>query len=318
MQHIILDGILGLCVGDALGVPFEFTPREDLKKDTVTKMGSHGTYNQPIGTWSDDTSMSLCLVDSLTQGLNYYDIMKKFLDWYTEGEYTPHGEAFDIGAATKKAILRFSEGIHPLSCGGAQEMDNGNGSLMRILPILFYLRTHYGDALKKNDEVYTIIHNVSRLTHAHPRTLIACGIYLNIAALIAQKLDMKEAVHTGVQHAFDYYSQRQEYEPELHHFARLNDIKFKDIPETEIHSTGYVVHTLEASIWSLLNSSNYKDAVLKAVNLGHDTDTIATVAGGLAGLHYGADNIPKEWLDSIVRKDYIVELCHQLEKSLNQ
>lgn len=316
MQHIILDGILGLCVGDALGVPFEFSSREDLKKDSVTKMRSHGTYDQPIGTWSDDTSMSLCLVDSLIGGLNYYDIMKKFLEWYTEGEYSPHGEVFDIGAATKKALLRFSEGIHPLNCGGRQEMDNGNGSLMRILPILFYLRAHYGDALKKNDEVYTIIHNVSRLTHAHPRTLIACGIYINIAALIAQKLSMEEAVHTGVQHAFDYYSQRSEYEPELHHFSRLNATDFKNIPEKDIHSTGYVVHTLEASIWSLLNSSNYKDAVLKAVNLGNDTDTIATVAGGLAGLHYGADSIPKEWIDNIVRKDFIVNLCNRLDTSL--
>jgi len=134
MANNILNGIMGLCVADALGVPVEFVDRETLLKNPVVDMRSYGTYNQPVGTWSDDTSMTLCLADSLSRGLDYDSIMKNFMRWINEGEFTPHGEVFDVGNATRRALGRFEKGAAPLNCGGTSDNDNGNGSLMRILP----------------------------------------------------------------------------------------------------------------------------------------------------------------------------------------
>ena len=158
MKDKILGGILGLAVGDALGVPVEFQSRESLRRNPVTDMRGYGTHNQPPGTWSDDTSLTLCLLDSLEKKCDeqwaivgdlpkpdYTDIMHKFLSWAYKGKYTAHNEVFDIGIATRKALQRFRDGTEPLRCGGTSEQDNGNGSLMRMLPIVFYL-----DALIRN------------------------------------------------------------------------------------------------------------------------------------------------------------------------
>ena len=126
MRNRILDGVMGLCVADALGVPVEFNSREKLKANPVTDMRAYGTHNQPSGTWSDDTSMTLCLLDSLSEGLDYKDVMVKVKSWLTEGKYTPHGEVFDVGIATRQAVSRYMTGVEPLLCGGVGERDNGN------------------------------------------------------------------------------------------------------------------------------------------------------------------------------------------------
>lgn len=318
MGNFVLDGIMGLCVADALGVPVEFMDRETLKKDPVVGMREYGTYNQPAGTWSDDTSMTLCLVDSLSKGLDYEDIMLNFIKWIEEGEYTPYGEAFDIGITTRKALMSFKNGVPPLECGGRSEHDNGNGSLMRILPILFYLQSMYGTDFADIDEVYEIIHNISALTHGHKRSQIACGIYISVASRLIGGMGLETAVDLGIYDAMKYYKDREDYINELKHFRRLEMKNFAEIPEEEIKSGGYVVDTLEAAIWCLLNTDNYKGCVLKAVNLGNDTDTVAAVAGGLAGLKYGYEGIPRDWVNEIARKEYVEDLCNQLYLSLTK
>ena len=179
MLNNILSGIMGLVVADALGVPVEFQDREVLRQNPVKNMRSYGTYNQPAGTWSDDSSMTLALLDSLKDGLDYKDIMDKFLAWYEEGAYTPHGEMFDIGIATSNALRRYKSGTSPLESGGNSEHDNGNGSLMRISPILFYLEGEFGSDFLDHEETFELIHNISALTHAHKRSKIACGIYIS-------------------------------------------------------------------------------------------------------------------------------------------
>jgi len=156
-----LSGIMGLCVADALGVPVEFRSREELKENPVTGMRGYGTFNQPMGTWSDDSSLTLCLADSLSRGLDYNDIMQNFANWLFNGEFTPYGESFDVGSGTYRALMRFKRGDDPLSCGGKEECDNGNGSLMRILPLLFYLRKEYGSGFTKNAEAMRIICNAT-------------------------------------------------------------------------------------------------------------------------------------------------------------
>lgn len=318
MSNQVLDAIMGLCIADALGVPVEFRTRESLLKDPVVGMRSYGQYNQPAGTWSDDSSMTLCLADSLINGLDYKDIMTNFIKWYRKGEFTPFGKAFDIGIATGYALRRYEAGAPPLESGGKDEWHNGNGSLMRILPIVFYLQSTYGREFYTKYEAFDIIHNVSSLTHAHKRCLIACGIYISIAGRILESDDLIKAVKDGTYSAMKYYKNHEEFIEEIHHYKRLERDDFGQLPVNQISSTGYVVNTLEAAIWCLLNTTNYKDCVLKAVNLGKDTDTVGAVAGGLAGLYYGYDNIPKEWLDIIVKREYIEEICERLNKTYNK
>lgn len=312
MSNIILNGIMGLAVADALGVPVEFEDRDTLKANPVTGMRAYGIYNQPAGTWSDDTSMTLCLIDSLTKGLDYKDIMDNFIKWYDSGDFTPRGEVFDIGIATREALFRYKKGVSPLECGGKSEHDNGNGSLMRILPILFYIQAIYGVDFQEIEEIFEIIHNVSSLTHGHKRSLMACGIYISIASKLIGEMDLGFSVWSGIYSAMEYYRNQDEFQSELKYFTRLEDKHFKDLPVEEIKSGGYVVETLEAAIWCLLNTNDYKSCVLKAVNLGNDTDTVGAVVGGLAGLKYGYGNIPDEWLHIIAKREYIENLCNEL------
>jgi len=312
MPNKTLSAIMGLCVGDALGVPVEFKSRYQLKRDPVVDMRSYGTYNQPAGTWSDDTSMTLCTLDSLSNRLDYKDIMDKFLSWYKKGEYTPFGETFDIGMGTRRALTNYANGEEPLKSGGIGERDNGNGSLMRILPLFFYLQKTYGENFNEKEKPYEIIHNISALTHRHKRSMIACGIYITIADYISSDYNLNEAVKLGIKKSFQYYEDKEEFKEELKYYQRLNDKNFHKLPEEEIKSSGYVVVSLEAALWSLVNTVSYKGCVLKAVNLGEDTDTVAAIAGGLAGLYYGCEDIPKEWLDKIQRRKYVEELCKNL------
>jgi thiamine-phosphate pyrophosphorylase len=161
--------IIGLIIGDALGVPVEFKSREYLDAHPVTEMIGYGTYNKPSGTWSDDTSLTLALADSIAASdgnLDYQDIMNRFSRWLYDGDYTSDEEVFDVGNTTRNAINRFSQGVAPIDCGGSGEHENGNGSLMRILPLAFYLDSH--DIKVLSTDGVSIISDISSLTHAHP------------------------------------------------------------------------------------------------------------------------------------------------------
>lgn len=309
----IYDGIIGLIIGDALGVPVEFKSRQEIAKNPVVSMKEYGTHNQPMGTWSDDTSLTLALIDSIIEksGVDYTDIMDRFTGWLMYNDYTANGEVFDVGNSTSRAIMNYGRGIEPLECGGISEYENGNGSLMRILPLVYYLKKRPDDTIESRMEM---IHNVSALTHRHPISLIGCGIYINIAMkLLSCELSLYTCVEQGINEAFEYYDSLMH--DDLHSYIRLKKLSdFVELPEKNIRSSGYIVDTLEAAIWCLLNTNSYKECVLKAVNLGDDTDTVGAVAGGLAGIYYGSNNIPKEWLDVIARRQYIEELCEKLQK----
>jgi ADP-ribosyl-[dinitrogen reductase] hydrolase len=309
----VKDGIVGLVVGDALGVPYEFKPRKYFDENPVKSMDGYGTHNQPAGTWSDDSSLTLATLDSLTHGLDYEDIMKKFYAWFIDSDYTATGEIFDMGITTRRAIIDYGDGKSPILCGGTGERDNGNGSLMRILPIAYYLHENCIDINKQVE----IINNISSLTHRHIRSRIACGIYVSIALKLINNeagISLQETIKNGVNEAINYYNQKTEYANEIkENFQRIANEEIYTLPRDEIISSGYVTATLEACIWCLTNTTTYKDCVLTAVNLGHDTDTTAAVAGGLAGIYYGFDEIPVEWLNKIENIDDIIQLCNNFE-----
>lgn len=308
-------GIFGLCTGDALGVPVEFKTRAWLREHPVTEMLGSGTYNQPAGTWSDDSSMALCLADSLgkRRGLDPEDVMARFLRWQDEGEYSPWGQCFDIGNATAWALRRYELGAPALSCGGTDEYSNGNGSLMRVLPIAYPLFIQYGQNPAAHPQAMEHIHTVSALTHAHPLSKSACGIYISIAARLLEGLPLGEAVSRGVSGALEYYRAREEFAAVLDSWARIADPEaLRGMGEEAISSTGYVLHTLEAALWCLLTTDSFRTCVEKAVNLGGDTDTTAAVAGGLAGLAYGLAGIPDPWLEALAAKPLIDACCTAL------
>ncbi|MDZ8257834.1 ADP-ribosylglycohydrolase family protein [Nostoc sp. ChiQUE01b] len=304
-----LSGLMGLCVGDALGVPVEFTSRAERAKSPVTTMQGYGTWNQPPGTWSDDSSLSFCLVECLCRGYSLDAIANSFWRWYKEAYWTPRGDVFDIGQTTHTAIMRLKQGVVPHQAGGKVENSNGNGSLMRILPMAYCHRNlTLGELLAR-------VHDVSAITHAHARSQMACGIYISIAVALLEGADPQTAYIQGLQDIQTMYSVR-EFLLEKPHFGRVLSGEIAKIPVEEINSGGYVIDTLESSLWCLLNSSSYSEAVLKAVNLGGDTDTTAAVTGGLAGIYYGVENIPQKWMNQIVRKQDIIYLAERFARSV--
>lgn len=300
--------ILGFAVGDALGVPVEFKSRETLRKKPVTEMQGYGTYNVPRGTWSDDTSMTLCTLESISENGSIYlnDIMEKFAKWRCFGYMTPFNDCFDIGNATYFALSRFLEG-NSFPYGGSDERSNGNGSLMRIAPVVLFNSLKNQDLSKRMNDIA----NVSMLTHAHQRSILACSIYDFVLDELL-KNPKKESIKAGLDKANEYFTSNKE----LVFYSRLLESDFKDLDEREIKSTGYVVDTLEAAIWCLLNTSTYEECVLKAVNLGEDTDTVGAIAGSLAGALYGYASIPERFLNALVKKELIENLCIDFEKIL--
>ena len=307
--------MFGHAIADALGVPVEFRDREELRRDPVRDYRGYGSHPVPAGTWSDDTSMALATLDSLSHGLDYEDIMRRFCDWRNQAAYTATGEVFDIGITTNQALSAFIMGTPALECGQGGEYDNGNGSLMRIIPAALYCQ--YAVPELPESEQFAIIHAVSALTHSHSRSEMACGIYFCVLReLLADR--RKESIQTGLRKAYAYYESDPSFVEDLIHFQRLFEkpiADFAGIPEREIQSSGYVVATLEAAIWCVLNTGSYEECVLKAVNLGRDTDTVGAVAGGLAGCLYGMDSIPKRWYDGLLKKEMIENLCEAFSEN---
>ncbi len=268
------DAVYGLAVGDALGSPVQFKKRDSYP--WVSEMLYCDIFDKPAGTWTDDTSMTLALCDSIRENgkIVIGDIHYKFFQWLMKGAYTQDGAAFDVGRTCVGSILR--------GWGDDDYYSNGNGSLMRIIPLAFVA-----------DADDSTIDAVSSITHAHAISCEACRIYIHIARdLLAGK-----AAHSAVKDNTKTVSET---------FAPLATIANRE--RNSIRSSGFVVDTLEAALWCILTTDSFREALEKAVNLGEDTDTVGAVTGGLAGIIYGFDNIPEGWI-SAIRKKEMIEDC---------
>jgi len=304
-QALIQNAVIGFAIGDALGVPVEGKSRNYLRDNPVESMIGYGTYDVPAGSWSDDTSMVIATLEAIDTKIDYNLIMQNFCDWRTNGAYTPCGVTFDCGNTINTALYNFRYNhIEPLKCGSSDENSIGNGSLMRILPFVLYEIYHKA----KVDCEMTEISNASALTHSHPRAILACKIYTMILFELCKYPSLK-----GVKRGLKKSAKVFKSELERPAFDRLLFSKIESIDENSIESSGYVVHTLEAAIWCVLTSKSYKETVLKAVNLGRDTDTIAAIAGSMAGIIYGTQTIPREWLNTLLKKDYLFDVCKRTE-----
>jgi ADP-ribosylglycohydrolase/O-acetyl-ADP-ribose deacetylase (regulator of RNase III) len=302
LSERIAGCVLGLVVGDAVGVPVEFKSREELARAPVTDMRGHGTYDQPPGTWSDDSSLALATADSLVeQGYAPVDMMRRFHLWLTTAYMSPHGEVFDVGIATRAAIARYAQQQPREAWGGRGERDNGNGSLMRIAPL--------SCAVHRLD-VATIVARsveVSALTHGHPRSTLCCAYF---SLLMRGLLDGRPLLDAMAEASRDLAP----YVPadEAESLKRVLDGSIVRARREDIKGSGYVVHCLEASLWAAHRGADYREAVLLAVNLGDDTDTTAAVTGAIAGAIGGTRGIPLQWQEQLVGRPMVARLAERL------
>ena len=314
----IRAALLGLAVGDALGVPVEFKDRASRRADPVTGMRGYGTHHQPPGTWSDDSSLTFCLAETLALPggrsaiPDLADFGRRATNWLDNAYWTATGETFDVGGATRAAIQRLKAGVGPTQAGPRTEQDNGNGALMRILPLTFH-RIWQAESLDLN-AAWALTEAVASVTHGHPRSTLGCFLYLLVARLLSQGVPPAAAYEQARAQANEWLH-KQAKGPVFQEWPRYEDWLNGSLPgrpEAEIHSSGYVVHTLEAALWCLLRHDTYAATVLAAVNLGSDTDTTGAVAGGLAGLACGEATIPADWRAVLARRADIEDLAARL------
>jgi ADP-ribosylglycohydrolase len=277
-------------------------------------MRAYGTHRQPAGTWSDDGALLLCSVESLVEkGFDTGDMGRRFLKWHDHGLWTANGDVFDIGVATSQALMRIRRGVPAEEAGGTDDYSNGNGSLMRILPVVLYIAGN--DIETMADRVF----RASAVTHAHSRAQMACVFFGLMVRFIAGGLPKNEALRETVRE----FQHRYDGHPEIFPFHPLLKSDIGAFSEDDIRSGGYVMETLRAAIWCLLTTDDFAACVLKAVNLGGDTDTTACVAGGLAGVLYGEAGIPEEWRAALPRQgdlrglfDCFLQIAAQQESAI--
>ncbi len=306
----VFGGLLGAAIGDALGLPFEGALRPWLDEEPVKGMSGGGPHGQPAGTWSDDSSLLLCLAESLCSGYDPDEIGARFLAWWREGLWTPHGRAFGFGHTVAAAMHKMMVGFPALKAGQDGEGANANGSLMRTLPLALYFAGDRRRMLKA-------AHQVSSISHAHPRAMMCCGIYCLVASRLLKGADKREAVEEAIRVADDYY-RGPPWQQERQHLAGILSCEALDLDRFQVRSGAYVVETLEAALWCLVRGRSFRHALLIAVNLGGDTDTVGCVTGGLAGVHYGREAIPEEWLEALARKEDVLELCARFWEAIHR
>ena len=307
------DGILGLAIADAMGVPVEFINREALRFKPVTDMTGHGTYNQPAGSFSDDTSLLLATMDGIIRNggiINdeaYYNIADNFASYLSLGSFTPRQQKFDVGNTTAAAIHSYMSGTKPWLAGGNTKYNKGNGALMRILPLAYYAEQNN----LSDEETLEYVSKIASITHRLPHCVLGSYIYVNFARRLLQGYSKEKAYEDIPSH--DYSSFDQET---LDEYSRILKGKIYEAQEDDISSKGVTVDTLEAALWSFMRNDSYETSVLQAINLGDDTDTVGCVTGGLAGIYYGLKSINPKWLNKLLRKDYIEDLCDLYDKTI--
>lgn len=283
--------LVGLAVGDALGTTLEFSGRD--QNPLHTEIVGGGPFGLQAGEWTDDTSMALCLADSLLANGKFdaQDTMDRFVRWWREGENSSNGTCFDIGITTSDSLSRYEKSGDPW-CGLTDPSTSGNGSLMRLAPIPIFFHDDI-------DQANAMAMAQSRTTHSSDESIQACEYY---CTLIVEAIngESKERV---------LGSRELQAREKIRQIVRGD---WKNKTRDQIESTGYVVHSLEAALWSIHTSSSFEEALVKAVNLAGDADTVGAIAGQLAGALWSYDAIPSRWLQALKQREYIVGLAKKL------
>lgn len=286
---LLKASIYGLAIGDALGVPVEFKSREYLNRNPVSNMRGLGSHFQPAGTWSDDTSLTLCLLDGLSYSpFNINKIADNFVKWMLTGKYAPRRIVFDVGKTTRSSILKMLIANDPTTCGSDSEKSQGRRK--------------------------QLIYDISSLTHRHIVCKVACHFYVELAIKLIKGYAFANA-YTETRIEFVKYYRNRLPEKDYAPFRRIFSGEVTESARKDIDSSGYVIHTLESALWCIGRNDCYKDAVLDAVNLGRDTDTTAAVCGALAGILF-PDSIPDDWIKKLSSKRLIDKAVNKFYQSL--
>lgn len=337
MKDIALSAVLGFAVGDAVGVQVKFDSREKLAENPVTDMLEYGMYSLIKGTWLGATIMMLRTLDSIAEKgePDYDDIMDRLVEWitYNKFKYQDDNHAYEeeiMSVSTfyhydytmQTALINYTQGVPALSCGMSEEGGNNNSALLRMIPLVLYFHSKGVKKIYENAECVKQLNRMVGITHAQLVNKISCCIYAQIALDIINGIPLSEAIKNSISEILRYHKLNLLYDfrYDENKFDRLKDVEaFAALPENHIYSDDYVVHSLEAALWCLLNTGNYDDAVLKVVNLGGgETDINAAITGALAGLIYGINVIHEEWLDELVHKEFLDESVEALVQTLNK
>ena len=291
--------LIGLAIGDALGAAVEFKSPGSFTP--VTHYRSGGPHGLNAGEWTDDTSMALALADSIaTAGWNVNDQAERYVQWWKTGKYSVNGRCFDIGITTRSALSQFVANKNALTSGDRSDRASGNGSIMRLAPVPIRFGHLYADQL---DELSRLAEESSIPTHASDQCVAACRYLATVLAALIHGEDRDEVLS-----------------PNWKSLQQLNDIKplhpliqeiaqgsFRQKQPPVIQGSGWVVKSLEASLWAFHDASSFEEAVLRAVNLGDDTDTTGAICGQLAGAYWGESNISASLRAGLARMDMLEE-----------
>ncbi len=347
LNKLYKSGIMGLVVGDALGVPSEYASHEELMVDSINGMNEPGVYGLPKGCWSDDSALTIATLESICDsGLEHslHSMMDNMIRYIDDPSLNPMGKYMSPGTTTLESAERYRNDKNPDTCGGRNINDNGNGALMRILPVCIYLWksiyvekrawmkaepgsfSYLTTKCASLENVIQLIESVSALTHAHIISRTACGIYYFIVEAVIEntsndtQLSMNEVLSRAFQRSVIYYM----LDTDENRRIAMKEFDFLGVDPAEYYSkewnmekvydcSAYVVDTFRAAAACLATTESYEECMLKCVNLGGDTDTIAAITGGIAGLYYGYDSIPGEWLEELQMRDNVEALCDRMD-----
>ncbi|TQV87990.1 ADP-ribosylglycohydrolase family protein [Aliikangiella coralliicola] len=284
--------LIGLAVGDAVGTTLEFKRKGTF--EPISDMVGGGPFNLNAGEWTDDTSMALCLAQSLIrqQSFNPEDQMNRYCNWYRLGYMSSTGTCFDIGYTVSSALREYENNGNPFS-GSTHKMSAGNGSLMRLAPIPIFYHNNFDDAIHYAGES-------SRTTHGAAECIESCQLF---TAMILRAFSSQDKRKILIESGF------KPYEPKV---INLANGSFLTKSYEELTGSGYVIESLESALWCFYHSNSFEEAILLAANIGNDADTTAAICGQIAGAYYGLDGIPQHWKSRLALYDEIDEMAVQL------
>ena len=294
--------LLGLAAGDALGTTLEF--RSPGSFEPIEEMVGGGPFGLLPGEWTDDTSMALCLAESLIErrGFDPVDQLERYVRWYREGHLSSRGRCFDIGNTVASALRRFEE-TGERYCGSTHAYSSGNGSIMRLAPVPLYFARDPREAIERSAES-------SRTTHGSAEAVDGCRYLAGLIVGALQGVPKSELLS-------DHFSPVEglwEEEPLSPRIAEIASGSFRREPP-EIRGTCYVVESLEAALWAFERSESFREGALLAVNLGDDADTTGAVYGQIAGAYYGEQAIPGAWREILAMREKIGWMAERLEEA---
>ena len=308
-MYRVKEGILGCAIADALAIPTKGLDRNYLLEHPVLKMTPCIRKGLPKGAWGDSTSLMLATTYAITKkGIDYNYIAENCVSWFTSNKYCSVGESFGIGKTTLKSLIRFTQRQKPAyECGENGFEDNGNSALKMMIPVAYYFNANK----EPKERIYEVIKKVCSITHRNDISICACYIYVHYLMYILNgnnKFSAFKKLKTVDYSKFNNHT--------LEYFSRILVGNVYELDIDEIRSSSFVVDTLECVLWCFIKSDNFKDCVVATTNIGGDTSSIGALTGVIAGIYYGTNKIPKEWIEDVRKKEYLTDISENFERYL--